>query len=90
MKTNILELLFFVLIVLLLISLAALFLINELESESEFVDFKEITGAIQSYEIYHGTAHPKFINIRKSERYDDKYLEYLDNIQKSRAKTFLR
>ena len=91
MNIKILNKLFVAVIILILIFLAATIIIGVFEEEKEFGGLKEITGASQTFEIIHkGQYIPQYVTIRSSERYDDKYFEYLESIQESRDKTFLR
>jgi len=89
MKTKTLEMLFALLVVLVFVFLIALILVNESESKTEFGGFKEITGSMQNFEVS-ASSDQNYAPTKTSDRYDEKYLEYLDSIQKSRDNTFLR
>ena len=89
MKTKTLETLFALLVVLVFVFLIALILVNESESKTEFGGFKEITGSMQNFEVS-ASSDQNYAPTKTSDRYDEKYLEYLDSIQKSRDNTFLR
>ncbi len=89
MKTKTLNILFLVLIAIMVILFLAIILISIFEKEeSELGGLRDITGAVQSFEVYHG--NPQYISVRTSERYDDKYFDYLEHIQEIRDKTFFR
>ena len=89
MKTKTLEMLFALLIALVFVFLIALILVNETEQNKEFGGFKEITGTMQNFEVSHEN-YKNYAATKTSEKYDEKYLEYLDSIQKSRDNKFLR
>ena len=89
MKTKTLEMLFVLLVVLVFVFLIALILVNESESDAGFGGFKEITGSMQNFEVSHNPGQNN-APTKTPERYDKKYLEYLDSIEKSREDTFLR
>ena len=89
MKTKTLETLFALLVVLVFVFLIALILVNELESKTEFGGFKEITGSMQNFEVS-ASSDQNYAPTKTSDRYDEKYLEYLDSIKQSRDNTFLR
>ena len=66
-------------------------MIGVFEKEEKGVGgLKDITGAMQSFEVFHET--PNFDNPTKkvSQRYDDKYFEYLEHIKDRREKSFMR
>ncbi len=90
METNILNILFLVLIVIMAIFLAAIMMIGIFNTEeSEAGGLTDITGAMQSFEVYH-EAGQQYTSVKTSERYDDKYFEYLEHIKERRDKTFFR
>mgnify|MGYP001567975696 CR=1 FL=1 len=91
METKILNILFMVLIVIMFIFLAAIILINVFDKEDgKASGLTDITGAMQSFEVSHKTAGLQYANVKTSERFDDKYFEYLEHIQESRDKTFMK
>lgn len=91
MIVKILNLVFATLIVLILSLVAFIILISPFEGiENNSSGLQQITGTVQNYEVYHKNYNPYYIHIRKSERYDDKFLKYLDSIHESRDKTFFR
>jgi hypothetical protein len=87
MKAKTLEMMFVVLVALIFLVLIAIIMIGEKE---KFGGFKEITGTVQSYEVYHGAGNLRFINIRTTERYDDKFFEHLQHLQQRKDETFMR
>ncbi|MBI2208749.1 hypothetical protein HYU50_04605 [Candidatus Woesearchaeota archaeon] len=89
MKTKTLEMLFALLVALVFVVLIALILVNETEQNKEFGGFKEITGTMQNFEVSHDS-YQNYAPTKTSDRYDEKYLGYLDSIEKSRDNTFLR
>ena len=91
MGTKILNRLFVAIIVLIMVLLIAIIPINIFEEEESNVGgLNDITGAMQSFEVSHGKTNFYQPTKRVSERYDDKYFEYLESIQKSGDKTFMR
>jgi len=69
----------------------AIIIVNILDKEeNELGSLPDITGAMQSYEVYHGTSNPQYISVKTPERYDDKFFGYLEHIKESRDKTFMR
>lgn len=69
----------------------AIVLINVFDKEeSKASGLRDITGATQSFEVFNENSNPQYVNIRTSERYDDKYFEYLEHIKERRCETFLR
>ena len=89
MKTKTLKMLFVLLIVLVFVFFIALILVNETGQQNEFGGFKEITGSMQNFEVS-ASSGQNYAPTKTSDRYDGKYLEYLDSIQKSRDDKFLR
>ena len=89
MKTKTLEMLFALLVVLVFVFLIALILVNETEQKNEFGGFEEITGSMQNFEVS-ASSDQNYAPTKTSDRYDEKYLEYLDSIKQSRDSTFLR
>ena len=91
MDTKFLNILFVTVLMLILIFLAAIIVIGLFEEEENFGGLQESTGSTITFEVTHkGQYIPQYITTRSSERYDDKYFEYLESIQESRDKTFLR
>jgi hypothetical protein len=91
MKTKILDVLFVVLVEIMFILFVAIIMISVFETEESKVDgLEEITGAMQSYDVYHESLNLQYKNIKTTERYDDKYFGYLEDIQEARDKTFMR
>lgn len=74
------------------ISVASLILIDNYEDEEDewCGGSKHFIGKMHSYEIYHKTPHTGYEMVRTSERYDDKFFEYLEGMQESRDKTFMK
>ena len=90
MKIKILNNLFLVLIAIMVILFLAIILITVFEKgESKVGSLPDITGAMQSYDVYHQT-QPQYAHVRTSEKYDDTYFEYLEHIQKRRDESFMR
>ena len=88
MKNTSLNTLFVVLLVITLILFAFNFTLDSIETEENIQKVNELTGAVITYEItphdrryYHPTK-------KYTERYDEKLIDYLDRIQKSRDETF--
>jgi hypothetical protein len=91
MKIKLLNILFVAVIVVMVIFFIALILVNIFsEEEKDIGALKDITGTVQNFEVYHGNSNPQYVHVRTSERYDDKYLEYLEHIKDRRDNTFLR
>ena len=88
MNIRFLKTIFVILIVLFLIILALIVIIDE--PEAEFGGFKEITGAVQTYEIANKLQYHNYNPTKTTDKYDKKYLAYLDSIEDSRDKTFMR
>ena len=86
---KILNALFIVLIVILVILFIALVLVNIFDKgESKEEGLKDITGAMQSFEV--SNTYPQYAGIKTTEKYDDKFFEYLESIQEARDNTFMR
>lgn len=85
---NGLNTLFIVLLVITLVLFTVYYTVDSTETEEEFVGFNEITGATQSYVVFHGGY--KFYHPTKkyTERYNEKLFDYLVHIQKSKDDTF--
>ena len=84
-----LKIVFIEIIVFILILLAGLFLIYGIEAERK-AGCMETTGAMHSFDVSHEETNFYHPTKRVSERYDDKYFEYLESIQESRDKTFMK
>ena len=88
---KILNILLVIIILLIIIFGVALVLFNKCDKEYNKWDrSKHFTGKMHSYDVYHKTPHSQYKIIKTSERYDDKYFEYLEHIQESRDKTFMK
>jgi len=89
---KILNYLFVAVIALILIFLGAIIIVGIFEEEkTDFGGLKEITGTMNTFEVSHGkSAYPPHYTTRDNDRYDEKFLDYLDGIQESRDNTFLR
>ena len=85
---NTLNTTFVILLVITLILFTFYYIIIPTETKEEFGGFKEITGAMQSFEVSHYKHNPYHPTKRVSERYDDKLFDYLEHIQGQRDKTF--
>lgn len=80
-----------ILIVIMFIFLAAIILINVFDKEEgKASGLTDITGVMQSFEVSHGETNFYQPTKRVSERYDDKYFEYLEHIKERREKSFMR
>ena len=77
---------FVILIILFLIVLALLFIFYG--SKTEVNGFKEITGTVVTYEVV-DSSH-SYHSEKTDYEYNEKYLSYLDSVQNSRDKTFMR
>jgi len=89
MKTKILSIFFVILIIIILILVAALFVINESETEkNKSSGFKEITGSMQSFEVFHESSNNYYPTKKYTKRYNEKLFDYLEHIQEQRDKTF--
>ena len=91
MDTKFLNVLFVTVIILILIFLAAIIVAGIFEDEENFGGLQEFTGSTITFEVTHKSQYiPYHLSIRRNERYDDKFFAYLESIQESRDKTFLR
>jgi hypothetical protein len=91
MKTKVLNNLFIALIVIMVILLIILVLVNIFEKEeSKAGNLPDITGAMHSFEVSHGESNFCHPTKEVSERYDEKYFEYLEHMQEQRDKTFMK
>ncbi len=71
---------FVVLLVTTLILFTIYYIIVSLETEErDYGGLKEITGKVQSFEVFHGETNFYIPTKRVSEKYDDKYFDYLWN-----------
>jgi len=94
MRTKTLEILFGLVILSTIIVFTAISVLERSERDIEFGGFKEITGSAgigtaQSFEISDDYAI-KQEPTKTTDRYDEKYLEYLDSVKESRGDTFIR
>ena len=79
------------LFVIMIVFLTAIILINIFEKEESKVGgLKDITGVMHSFEVSHEEHNFHYPTKRVSERYDDKYFEYLESMHESRDKTFMK
>ena len=91
MDTKFLNVLFVTVLMLILIFLAAIIIFSIFEEEENFGGLQEFTGSTITFEVTHkGQYIPQHLSIRRHEKYDDKFFAYLESIQESRDKTFLR
>lgn len=75
-----------IIILILIISIA---LLNVKNNETKLSE-TNLTGSIETFEVSNEKQAINYQPTKTSERYDEKYLEYLDNIKESRDKTFQR
>jgi len=87
---NTLNTTFVILLVITLILFTFYYIISSTETKEEVVRFKEITGAVQSYEVSHDSINFYQPTKKNTKRYDDKLFDYLEHIQDRRDKTFLK
>jgi len=85
---NTLNTTFVILLVITLILFTFYYIINSAETKEEVIGFKEITGAVQSYEVYPDSTNLYDLTKKNAKRYDDKLFDYLEHIQGQRDKTF--
>ena len=91
METKILNILFIVLIIIIFILLMTRILIGAFEKEeSDVGGLKDITGAMESFEVSHDETDFYYPTKKNTERYDDRLFEYLEHIQEQRDKTFMK
>ena len=66
------------------------YILDSAETARESGGFEEITGKVQSFEITADEINLDGPAKKTTERYDDKFFEYLESIQASRDKTFMK
>jgi len=88
---NTLNTTFIILLAITLILFTFYYIINSKEiGVNDYDGLIEITGEMQSFEVYHETSNIYYPTKKNTKRYDEKLLEYLDHIRESRDNTFLR
>ncbi|MAE42576.1 hypothetical protein CMO93_02290 [Candidatus Woesearchaeota archaeon] len=87
MNYKILNVLIYVILIFILV---LLFILINIEENKAPIKQTEINGSMQIFNVSNEKENTNYQPTKTSERYDDKYLEYLDNIQESRDKTFQR
>ena len=85
---NTLNTTFVILLVITLILFTFYYIIDSTGTKEEVIGFKEITGAVQSYEVSHDSANFYHPTKKNTKRYDEKLFSYLEHIQVQRDKTF--
>ena len=90
MKNPGLNTLVLILIIITLVLLSSLTLIDKFEEKEKVKAVKEITGKMQSFEVYHGTPNVYYPTKKNTKRYDEKLFNYLEHIQEQRDKTFMK
>lgn len=90
MKGVVLNTLFIILLAATLVLFTVYYILNSAETEQEFGGFKEITGKAQRFEIPGDEIMLSGPAKKTTERYDDKFFEYLEGIQDSRDNTFMK
>ncbi len=82
---------FVVLLVITLILFTIYYIIFSIETEEkDYGGLKEITGKVQSFEVFHEETNFYQYNRKNAERYDNKLFAYLEHIQDRRDETFFR
>ena len=82
---------FIVLLVITLILFTIYYILVSIETEEmDYGGLKEITGKVQSFEVFHGKTGFDEPTKKGAERYDDKLFAYLEHIQDRRDETFFR
>ena len=82
--------LFIILLTATLVLFTVYYILDSAENEDEFGGFQEITGKVQSFVISADGANLDGPTKKTTERYDDKLFEYLESIQESGDKTFMK
>ncbi|MEK6949782.1 MAG: hypothetical protein AABX34_06165 [Nanoarchaeota archaeon] len=82
--------LFMILLTATLVLFTIYYILDSAETEQEFGGFKEITGKAQSFEITADGASLEGQTKKTAKKYDDKFFAYLEGIQASRDKTFMK
>ena len=82
--------LFIILLTATLVLFTVYYILDSAETEQEFGGFKEITGKVQSFEIFHNATDSYEPTKKTTERYDDKFFSYLESMQDSRDNTFMK
>ena len=90
MRKIILNTLFIALLVLTLILVTLYYILDSIESKQKLGGFKEITGTSHVFDVPHTQNYQPHKNFKTTEKYDDKFFAYLESIQDSRDKTFMR
>ena len=66
------------------------YMIDSVEIDFDNDGINEITGAMQSFEVFHESPNIYYPTKKNTERYDEKLFEYLEHVQEQRDKTFMR
>ena len=82
--------LFIILLTATLVLFTVYYILDSAENEDEFGGFEEITGRVQSFEISADGTNLDGPTKKTTERYDDKFFDYLESVQDSRDKTFMK
>ena len=90
MRKIVFNTLLIILLVLTLILFTLYYILDSIESEQTIGGFEEITGTSQVFDVPHTQNYQPHKNFRTTEKYDGKFFAYLENIQDSRDKTFMR
>jgi len=85
---NTLNTTFVILAVITLILFTFYNIINFTEVKEEVVEVKEITGSMQSFEVFHESFNNYYPTKKYTKRYNEKLFDYLEHIQEQRDKTF--
>ena len=79
MENTRLNIVFIVLLVVTLVLFTFYYILDseEIKVNDHNIELTEITGKMQSFEVYHGKTNFYQLTKKVSKRYDDKYFEYL-------------
>ena len=90
-KMKKLNILLLIIILLIIIFGLALISINSCEKgQSKWSKGKHFTGKMYSFKVSHDKMNFDYPAKKVSERYDNKYFDYLEGMHKSRDKTFMK
>jgi len=88
MRNILLNTIFMIFLVITLVLFTLYYMIDSVEIDFDNDEINEITGTMQSFEVFHEYPNIYYPTKKNTERYDEKLFEYLGHIQEQRDNTF--
>jgi len=90
MRNILLNTIFMIFLAITLVLFTIYYIIDSVEIGLDNDGLNEITGEMQSFEVFHNKVSINHATKKYTERYNEKLFAYLEHIQEQRDKTFMK